>query len=240
MKLLLALLVGLTAQMSMANEIVVKKVNDDLIKEIVIEKVSVEELSADEADMIFTNDEDPVEDLIGSIGEAILTGKVNPASVVNVAQKAWVVLKQNEPVLNAKTKTANALPEGLENWRLLERWQAPRAETYKVQYKNLYGSNVVTLNYRLVYSYGGQAAGVGKYLTNVAIQYQQVEVTWGYILNAHVTVPQVLNMGTMADPVAGMEIMLNWNITTRPLSLKKGKYSTSFFVSGDGSPTQIL
>lgn len=239
MKLLItALLVSLTAQVSFADDIVVQKINSNLIKEVVIERVSTEELTFEEA--YGTVNEDPIGDLIDSIGDAILTGKVNPASIVNVASKAWVIVRDNEPVLNAKAKTANALPEGIENWRMLERWKAPRAETYKVTYKNLFGAEVVHLQYRLVYSHGGKAAGIGTYLTNVAIQYQKVEVSWGYIFNAHVEVPQVLNMGTMDDPVAGMEMTLNWSIRTRPVSLKKGKYSSSFFVSGDGQPTKIL
>lgn len=242
MKLLIAALAAsLATQVAVAKtQTYVQSVDHDIIKQVVIEKEDSVELSMEEFQQITNQETDPVEDLIGSIGEAIATGKINPASIVNVAKKAWIVVKDNEPVLNARTLTANALPEGLARWDALESWQAPRAETFKVSYKNLYGATVVALNYRLIYSYGGRAAGIGQYLANATIQYKKVEVLWGYVFNADVTVPQVLNMGTRTEPIAGMEMSLNWTLATRPVSLKKGQYSNSYFISGNGAPTRIL
>lgn len=241
MKLLLAtMILGLTVPTWAKVHTHIQKVDDDIIKEVVITEGEVEVLSFDDAEMLGMEAKDPVEDLIGSIGKAIATGEIDPSQIVNVAQKAWVVIRENEPVLNAKGKSANALPQGLTRWEMLDSWQAPRAQTYRVQYKNAFGATVVDLSYRLVYSYGGTAAGVGKYIANASIQYNRVEVLWGYIFNAHVEVPQTLNMGTSKNPVAGMEMTLNWNIRTRPVSIKKGKYSTSFFISGNGAPVKIL
>jgi hypothetical protein len=63
---------------------------------------------------------------------------------------------------------------------------------------------------------------------------------WGFIVNANVEIPQVVNMASVDSPVAGMQVTLNWTVNTRPISLRKLNKAVSFFVSGDGTPTKIL
>ena len=92
----------------------------------------------------------------------------------------------------------------------------------------------------MIYSYGGRFEDKGRYLTNSTIQFSKVDVMWGFILNANVEIPQVINMGTLESPVAGMQMTLNWNVDTRPVSLRKMSNAATFFVSGDGQATKIL
>lgn len=230
-KLLIMTATLLATQVGLAKLHVTTTVDHPIVKEVVIEELETVELPFSAMQM-----SDPVEDILSKIAD----GAIDLADVVNIYAKIWQIIKENKPVLNARGKRASALPRGLARWDSLSGWSAPRATTYRVRYKNLYGIEVVKLEYRLVHSYGGGVNGRGRYITNAAIQYQNVEVMWGFIFNAHVEVPQVLNLGTHRSPVAGMEITLNWNIDTRPISIKKGKYSSSFFVYGDGRRTRIL
>ena len=142
--------------------------------------------------------------------------------------------------MEAKTASASALPSGITCWDQLAGWRPTRSETYDVVYKNLYGIKVVNVRFHIVYTYGGQYKGQGRYLTNATIRFGKVDVLWGYIFNANVEIPQVVNMGTEANPLAGMEMTLKWSVKTRPISLKKSISSMSFFVSGDGRPTMSL
>ena len=76
------------------------------------------------------------------------------SQIVNFGQQIWTFIQNNEPVVNAQTRTANALPHGTTCWTDLENWQPPRSETYQIVYKNLFGISVVNMEFSLIYSYG--------------------------------------------------------------------------------------
>jgi hypothetical protein len=164
---------------------------------------------------------------------------IDPNDIINIGKQVWEIIKNNGPVLEARTMNAHALPRGVECWDEMAEWQMPRSELYQVTYKNAYNMDVVKFRFRLLYTYGGSYNGVGRYLTNATIQYANVEVLWGFIFNASVEVPQVVNMGPVTAPMAGMQLTLNWSINTRPITLKRSVNSASFFVTGDGRRTQL-
>jgi hypothetical protein len=165
-----------------------------------------------------------------------ITPDIDINMVINLAQKAWAFIEANKAVANVKTQTANALPSGLKCWNQLTNWHAPRSEVYQVSYKNLFGIEVVNLQFAVVYSWGGKYRGLGSYLTNATVQYRNLDVTWGWTVNADVAVPMVTNMGTEASPVAGLQLDLHWKVE----ALSHSESTASFFVSGDGRPTQQL
>jgi hypothetical protein len=233
---LTAALVACGNEKQSSSETVVLPVNDDLIKEVQITKVDQVEF--------------PMTQSLGWESDCTKLDRVGdpkPASddltldqIINLGQKVWQMIKDNEPILEARGMTASALPAGLRCWNELSNWAPARAETYEVKYVNLYGITVINFKFRLLYSYGGSYKGQGRYLTNSTIQYSNVDVMWGYIFNADVEIPQVLNMGSTESPLAGMQLTVNWSVNTRPLSLKKSVNSSSFFIGGDGRPTKIL
>lgn len=165
---------------------------------------------------------------------------VDPADIIRLGKKAYEIIKENEPILEARGIKASALPRGVQCWNQMTSWSPTRAETYKVTYKNGFGMKVVDLQFRILYTYGGQLNGQGRYLANSTIQFSNINVLWGYIFNADVEIPQAINMGTEKAPLAGMQMTLNWSVNTRPISLKKSMSSSSFFISGDGRPTAVL
>lgn len=165
---------------------------------------------------------------------------INLADIINVGEMVWELIRDNGPVLEAKNKRASAIPRGVGCWTDLSNWEPVRAENYEVIYRNLYGFDVIKLAYQVIYSWGGRLGDSGRYLTNATIRYKDVQVMWGYLFNATVEIPAVTNIGTRENPIAAMEMILNWSVDTRPLSLKKSLSSTSFFVVGDGRPTRVI
>jgi hypothetical protein len=175
--------------------------------------------------------------------------KNNPTSILdsigweqieNVGAKVWTLLQDSAPVLSAKSMYASALPNGINCWTQLSNWSRPRAETYQVTYKNLYGVNVIDIKFRVMYSYGGRFKDKGRYLMNSTIQFTSVDVMTGFTLDANVDIPRVINISSDDNPVAGMQMTLNWNMDTKPISFKKQMRAVSFFITGDGSPTQLI
>ncbi|MCB0384098.1 MAG: hypothetical protein KDD43_01800 [Bdellovibrionales bacterium] len=155
--------------------------------------------------------------------------------IINMGKKIWEIVKANKPVVEIKTKTANALPKGIQCWDQLESWNFPKAETYKVVYKNLMGIEVVRFTFRVIFTYGGQYQGKGKYITNATIVPADVNVVWGYTFGANVKINQVVNLGTKQNPKAGMEMNLDWMVKT---PLVENRKTSTYFLSGEGELIQ--
>lgn len=151
--------------------------------------------------------------------------------IINMGKKIWKIIEANRPVVDYRSDTANALPQGAVAWQQLESWDAPRARIFKVAYENLYGSEVVTFKFRVLYTANGRVNGKGRYLTNVTIVPHELNVAWGYTFNAQGTVPSVVNAGTSREPVAAMELLMKWSVDT---VLRHSESSASFYVRGDG------
>lgn len=151
--------------------------------------------------------------------------------IVAIGEKVWQIIEANKPVVNIETPVAHALPRGLECWADLEHWQAPKTQSYEVVYKNGFGMEVVKFRFRLQFTYGGGKAELGQYLANVTVLPSELNVMWGYTFNARAEVAQAINLGTKANPLAGLEMNIRWNVKT---VLKESENSFHFFVQGDG------
>lgn len=224
-----------------ANSIVIP-MNDEIVKEVVITKVAEEYVIPFNV-LDFTKDcsvEKEQKRAMGIPVPAVNPADIDPGDIIAIGKKAWEIIRDNEPILEAKTTMVSALPRGIHCWDDLATWSPTRSEVFKVQYKNLYKMDVVVFDFRLVYSHSGSYRGVGQYLANATLQYANINVLWGYIFNADVEVPEVLNIGREEAPIGGMQMTMNWTLRTRPISLKKSMNSVGFFIGGDGRPTRVL
>lgn len=170
--------------------------------------------------------------------------KVNPLNaielfvdqIINIGKKIFNVINAGRPVVNIKIDTANALPKGLTCWADLSGWNVPQSKVYNVQYENGFGMVVVDYSYRVTYTAGGSADGIGKYITNATFQPANVSVGWGFQLDATAMIPSVFNTGSKRDPVAGMQMNMEWKVTS-PMAHEQSV--ESYFVSGDNKLIQL-
>ena len=153
------------------------------------------------------------------------------SQIIAVGKQVWKLIEDNKPVVNVKADRIAVLPVKAECWRFLENWQNPTVKTYRSTFKNLFGMTVVDLQYKVVGLTGGTYRGKGKYLANVAVVPEIVDVAWGYTFNASVSVPAVVNFGTMADPVAAVQIELSYSVDT---VMKHSSSSLDYLVKGNG------
>jgi hypothetical protein len=175
----------------------------------------------------------PMTTFIPGVGlDVVAQADVILDQIVNLGKKVWGLIEQGRPVVNVTTATANALPTGLKCWSDLTGWQVPRSKVYRVQYENAYGMNVVDFAYRVTFTAGGALNGHGKYITNATIMPADMNVSWGFKFNANVEVPSIFNMGTKEDPVAGMQLLLKWNIDT---VMNHVEQAETFYFGGDNT-----
>jgi len=170
----------------------------------------------------------------GGIGDAIPVLD----QMINIGQKIWKIIADNKPVVDVKTQYATALPKGLSGWTDLGGWHPPVGTIYEMEAKNAYGMQMIHLRYQVLRTYGGSYQGKGRYLTAVTVEPLLVEVGWGYHFSMDATVPDssIVNVGTSADPVAGMMATLNWHIST---VIKDSQGQGLYYLQGDGGYKEV-
>lgn len=171
---------------------------------------------------------DALTDLAGDLGDI--------KRWITVGQKLWDVIRNNQPVVNVKTQSVSVLPDVSPAWTEMETWRGPMAKSYTIAAKNLYGATVISHTYTVAFHYGGSLNGRGQFLANATILPTNVNVSWGFTLNSQVQVGQPLNTGTRANPVPGVDLGLEWSMSS---VLKKAQGVDQFHVRGDGSTTHV-
>lgn len=150
--------------------------------------------------------------------------------IVNLGKKVWDLVKMGTPVVNLKMDKANALPMGVKCWSDLAGWEIPKSKSYRVQYENGFGMTVVDFAFRVVFTAGGNYNEKGKYVANATFQPAEINVQWGFNLDATAEVPQVFNRGTKENPIAGMQMTLKWDVSTAVTHMEQ---TETFYVGGD-------
>lgn len=153
--------------------------------------------------------------------------------IVNLTSKIWNIIKENQPVVNVSNQYATAVPQGVASWTKLTGWQGPKGYIYTFSVQNLYGTKTVSVKYMITYTYNGQYQGKGKYLTAVTVEPLSVDVLWGYTYEMSAEVPDssIVNVGSEEDPMAAMQLVLKWKIST---VLKSSQGRSVNYIRGDG------
>ncbi len=158
--------------------------------------------------------------------------------IINIGQKIWKIIADNQPVVDVKTQYATALPKGVTGWQDIAGWHPPVGTIYNLTAKNAYGMTMINVRYQVLRTYGGSYNGKGKFLTAVTVEPLLVEVGWAYHFTMSASVPDtsIVNVGTSADPVAGMMATLNWQIST---VIKNSSGQGEYFLQGDGAYKEV-
>ena len=167
----------------------------------------------------------------GASGSA---GSLDPSQImpwITLGEKIWALIAANKPVVSVQTKRAFILPVAEQDWTQMENWKGPAVHTYRLEYKNLYGSTVITHTYTIAYNYGGTYNEAGQFLANVTVIPSTVNVAWGYTLNTSVELGDAVNTASKSSPVPGIEIQI---ITKVDTVLKHAETRDAFFVKGSG------
>jgi hypothetical protein len=163
---------------------------------------------------------------------------VSIEKIVNIASKIWQIIKDNAPVVNIDTKYATAYPEGVTAATQLAGWSRPKSYVYGFYAENIYGVTTIDVKYKVTYTYNGAYKGMGRYLTAVTVVPEKAQVSWGYRFHMSASVPDssIANVGTDADPVAAMQLKLNWTMAS---ALKQVDGASVYYVEGNGYYQEI-
>ncbi len=117
-----------------------------------------------------------------------------------------------------------------------ENWKMPNKKTYQIVYENLYGMDVVTFRYSVLWSYGGSYDGKGKYITAAQIIPESVRTLFGYDFSATMKLGGIQNNGTRANPLAAATLLLEYSVSTVMVASTS---VSSHFILGDGKHKKL-
>ncbi len=149
--------------------------------------------------------------------------------LITIGKEIWQIIKDGAPVINYASNSASAIPAGANCPFYMSNWHPPQTKTYELRYTNAFNIDTLNLTYKLIYTCEGKYGNKGHYLANVSIHPQDLQVKWGYNFDANVRIADAINVGSMEDPIAGLEIALEWELKN-PLMANHAK--RSFFVDG--------
>lgn len=151
--------------------------------------------------------------------------------IIGAGRFLWDIVKENRPVATMSSDLVSALPRNVKTWQDLQGWSKPQDRAFKVTYKNSYNVSTVEFVYQIHYMHSGTYNGQGRYLAQVTVIPTYLKVLWGYRFNAQGSIPEILNLGTEKNPIAGMNIFLNWSVST---VVKHEQVTRQYTVQGDG------
>nr|BDT29392.1 hypothetical protein BHI3_28580 [Bacteriovorax sp. HI3] len=159
--------------------------------------------------------------------------------LIAIGKKIWPIIEAGRPVIttNGLIPSLSVLPhiEGsaakTELYQMAN-WSAPKAVSYRVSYKNLYGSEVIGFTYTVFFQYNGSYKGNGKYITSLKVQASQVYAAWGFNFDATSELVNVANVGSEENPVASAIIQISYKAKGL---LNEMRNSESFYVDGTGT-----
>ncbi|MBD64287.1 MAG: hypothetical protein CME62_03720 [Halobacteriovoraceae bacterium] len=165
------------------------------------------------------------------IGEYILITK----ELIALGKEIYKIIEAGKPVVQMNVEPIDILPRAAGGEAIsamqLHGWRAPKAKTYRMYVKNYMGVKTASMDVMLIFSYGGQNNGSGRFITGAMIKPVKVDVKWGYTLNANFKLDSIMNQGTVDNPVAGGLLTLDYSINT---VLQSTNDSYTFFINGMG------
>ena len=154
----------------------------------------------------------------------------------SIGKKIWSVVDAGRPVISNKLAPAVSVLPHLEGengvLNLMENWSIPKVKSYRVAFKNSFGSEVVTFVYTVLYQYGGDLDGVGKYITGLKVQASQIHAAWGFNFDATSELVSIANVGSKKAPVASAVVQIAYAVKGL---INESRVAQSFYIDGNGN-----
>ncbi len=219
------------------------KYDSELSKEWIISEVTVDEV---ETEMVsgeyFPNYVIEKEEKQNEAIDKMDLGQIIIATdqLIALGKKIWAIVEAGKPVTTTNmAKPISVLPR-LDGDNIafydMEGWSAPKVKSYRVSYKNGFGSEVIAFTYTVYFQYEGTYQGKGKYLTSLNVEASEVYVSWGFKFDATSSLVGIANQGSGADPVASATISVAYKATSWFSDVSTGE---SFFVNGRGDLVKL-
>ncbi len=160
--------------------------------------------------------------------------------LIALGKKIWTIVEAGKPVVNTNMAQPISVLPKIEGDNIafynMEGWSTPKVKSYRVSYKNGFGSEVIAFTYTVYFQHGGSYEGKGQYLTSVNVEASEVYVSWGFKFDATSSLIGIANQGSVNNPVASATISVAYKATSWFSDVSTGE---SFFVNGRGELVKL-
>ncbi|MBS1958059.1 MAG: hypothetical protein JST80_01175 [Bdellovibrionales bacterium] len=157
-------------------------------------------------------------------------------TIFTLGQKVWDFILNNKPTAEYKTMRASVIPSGATNWAQLKGWSRPVSKVFRVEFKNIFGKVSGGFDYRIVFIYGGNFQGKGKYIGQISFAPLNIKLKTDRNLKVQAELLEPLNFGSDEEPVAGAQLIITWSSST---TLRYNMNSIEYFLYGTGELQDI-
>lgn len=179
------------------------------------------------------NNETPAE--TGKVGSAVNSIIMVIDKLIAIGQKIIPTIKEGKSVVTSNPMAAVSVLPRTDNKDFvvheMGNWSIPKTALFKVAYSNGFGSEVVQFTYAVTFQYGGTHKGKGKYLNGIRVSPKNINVTWGFDLDATSQLVAISNVGSEENVVAGASIEIVYTVKNW---MKHISTADGFFVDGRG------
>lgn len=155
--------------------------------------------------------------------------------ILALGQKIWKIVEAGRPVQSSSfAKPVSIIPNLSDvnsTFSSMSNWKMPLVKSFKVSYRNGFGSEVISFIYTVVFQYGGKYEGKGAYITGLFVSASNISVSWGFKFDATSEIMSIANQGSVDSPVASAVVKIAYKVSS---PLKAINESDIFYVNGDG------
>lgn len=182
---------------------------------------------------------------VAAVGSVIGIAK----DVVALGEAIYTLVEKGRPKITTEYAPISILPRDPTNTETdpakkyavdpfdMEGFSFPVEKIITSKIKSPFGSEVVTFQYKILYSYGGSYNGRGKYLTGINIIPLKVTAGWGWVLNSSMKFSGMMNHGTRENPIVGAIITVKYNMTNLTRGVER---NDTIYITGDGKMKAMI
>ncbi len=159
--------------------------------------------------------------------------------MIAIGKKIWTIIDAGRPVITTTgiVPSISVLPEidspsKTPALHQMANWSPPKTKSFRVSYKNNFGSEVVGFTYTVFFQHNGSYKGRGQYITSLKVQVSEITASWGFNFDAVSELISVANVGSDEQPVASAILQISYKVKGL---LNESRSAQSFYVDGRGA-----
>lgn len=162
--------------------------------------------------------------------------KIDPAAIWAIGKGIWTAVKENEPVVDVQRDWAGAVPDGIDDWTVLDSWKDFISEPYNITFVNFLNARLTQLEWNWEFKYNGGMDGTGQYVTMAGASIKNVYAYLTESVNVEIESFNAVNYGSRSNPVSGIDLELR--MTSQGL-FEKTIVACHVEVRGDGTFKEV-
>ncbi|MFY7992033.1 MAG: hypothetical protein ACOVP4_01985 [Bacteriovoracaceae bacterium] len=156
--------------------------------------------------------------------------------IVALGESIYTLVQKGKPTNTTEYAPISVLPKaavaGAEvMWDEMENFSMPTEKKFVTSIKNGVGKEVVRFEYMIIFSHSGSFNGAGKYIAGAEIIPVSVKTSFGWDFNATMKLGGIMNNGSKADPVAGANITIKYQMTSWSSAFERNDL---IYINGNG------